>query len=231
MRGLAKPSQPAIIVLERTNVLTVYSMCTGDKYDPEYARVLKRMVTRHLSIKHRFVCISDKHIDGVDTIDPPTPYPGWWGKIGLFKFTGQSLWLDLDVVLTGNIDGFVGTDKTLRICRNWAQSGHGGCQSSVMYWEDAEWILDSFEYDIYACWPPSNIRPKLWGDQEYLTMLRDEDSLDVDYFDETQVASYKYHCLPRLLFDGPPRNTRVVVFHGKPDPHEVSDPWVIEART
>lgn len=189
-------------------MLTVITLCTGDKYAEVYVDKLQAAVARHLTQPYEFVCVRE------------TELPGWWGKLELFKRTGPHLWLDLDVVITGSLDGFCQTGQAIRCGLNWAQSGHGGCQSSVMYWEHAPQVYDLFDH-TRAHWPPVNGRGMLWGDQEWLTVLRDTGQLAVDYFDPTQLISYKYHCR-----NGLPKAARVVAFHGKPDPHEVTDDWV-----
>jgi len=221
--------------------ITVWTMCTGDKYPAEYVQRLASMVKRNLTIPYRFVCITDKANDtefrrvqsmlGVEYMQPPTDYQGWWGKLGLFKqgiAHGQNLWLDLDVVITGSLDTHVEEygDKYLAMPWNWAKSGHGGCQSSVMLWYGpaVHSIYNSFD-PANAHWPPRNDGGKLWGDQEWITVCRDN-GFPVTQIDESYVKSYKYHCKQEKA---PPSNARVIVFHGKPDPHECSEEWIKEA--
>jgi len=196
------------------------------------------MVDRHLSIDHEFVCISDNDIDGIDTVKPINDLPGWWLKTTLFAPTvsrKRNLWLDLDVTITQNIDALVeplNDYYDIRTILNWADSGHGGIQSSVMYWEgnSAQTIHDKFNHaDAY--WPPhtnefwDNGQVK-WGDQEWCTYLRDTNQIKVEYFDPAHVVSYKYHCLKGL-----PDDSLIQIFHGKPDPDEVRDEWVKAARS
>ena len=208
-------------------MLTVWTMSTGGKYPDAYPQRLQREVAKHLDVPYRFVCISDHAIDGVTTMPPPTDYPGWWGKVGLFKPGVASLvnlWLDLDVVITGDLTDMVaryGTSK-LAMPSNWAQSGHGGCQSSVMIWRQSRYtwpIYNRFQPE-WAHWPPRNAPGVLWGDQEWVTQCRDEGFIEVEPINDDWVKSYKYHCRGEL-----PNNCRVVVFHGKPDPHEVNESW------
>jgi len=212
-------------------VLTVWCVCVGDGYKHDYVHILRNMVRRNLSIEHRFVCISDRHIDGIDTIGPPTNLQGWWQKLSLFKagVAGETnLYLDLDVVVTGSLDELVArySDKPLATPWNWARSGHGGCQSSVMLWggKDAYTIYDEFPHEI-AHWPPINKPPILWGDQEFITTRR-HNGFPVTQIDADLVKSYKYHAKPMGRV---PDNCRVVVFHGKPDPHECSEQWIKDA--
>jgi len=208
-------------------MLTVWTMSTGGKYDDYYPQRLRREVKKHLSLRHRFICIADHEIDRVATMSPPTDYPGWWGKVGLFKPGVPSpinLWLDLDVVITGPLDDLVNIygQCDLAMPINWAQSGHGGCQSSVMLWRQSKHTLPIYKQfkAKWAHWPPINQPGVLWGDQEWITRLRDEGLLNVTPICERWVKSYKYHCRGGL-----PDDCRVVVFHGKPDPDEVSEPW------
>ena len=213
-------------------MLTVYCMNTGNHAPDREVHILKRMVDRHLQHPHQFVCITENKIDDINCLPPPTDFPGWWGKIGLHKphfSASRNLWLDLDVVITGSLDGLVTplAGSQIRIGLNWAMSGHGGCQSSMMYWEgdSARIIYDEFDPAI-AHWPPINQPGTLWGDQEWATELRDAGKLDVEYFNSKDMISYKYHCQ-----NGLPEGAKVVVFHGKPEPADVNDDWVKLARS
>jgi hypothetical protein len=208
-------------------MLTVWTMSTGGKYADEYPQRLQQAVAENLEIEHRFICIADHLIEGVQTMTPPTDYPGWWGKVGLFKPgvpKDLNLWLDLDVVITGDLTQMVELyqDSGLAMPTNWAQSGHGGCQSSVMIWRRGRHILPIYRdfKEEWAHWPPVNKPGVLWGDQEWITQLRDTKQIEVTPINESWVKSYKYHCRGGVSAD-----CRVVVFHGKPDPHEVGPPW------
>ena len=213
-------------------MLTVWSLCWGDKYPDYYVQRLKQSVSDNLTLDHRFVCITDRDIEGVKCVPPPTDWPGWWGKIGLFKpgFCDEyNLWLDLDVVITGNLDQMVIRYSGLNFAsaNNWANSGHGGIQSSVMLWKGgkgchAEWIYRFFDPAI-AYWPPRN-EPGvcLWGDQEWCTQLRDAGKLNHTPIDPELIQSYKYHVRPTHSV---PDGCKIVVFHGDPKPSDVSESW------
>ena len=207
-------------------MITVWTMCTGDQYPLKYVDRLWRMVKRNLTLPHRFICITEHQIEGW-THRPFCDYPGWWGKVSLFKpgvAAGPSLWLDLDVVITGSLDDLVTRYSGCELAMpwNWAKSGHGGCQSSVMVWKgnSAQQIWDEFD-PAWAHWPPINRSGVLWGDQEWITHLRDKGRLNVTQIDPPLVQSYKYHCQ-----NGVPDDCRVVVFHGEPKPSDVGDAWV-----
>lgn len=198
-------------------MITVWCMNTNNHAPQAEVDTLRNMVRHHLSLPHEFVCITESDL------------PGWWGKVRLFENPrARNLWLDLDVVITGPLDGLCRPlTHDLRIAKNWAQSGYGGCQSSVMYWEGDSCRIINDEFDpAIAHWPPRNDPGTLWGDQEWITQLRDEGKLDVEYFLPHEVISYKYHVRGQKL----PDNANVVVFHGKPNPSDVNEPWVRSCR-
>lgn len=194
--------------------MTVWCVYWGDKYHPGYVYALRDMVRKNLTVPHRFVCITTDRFDGIETRNPPVSYSGWWQKIGLFGrqvATGPSLYFDLDVVIVGNIDYLADyTKERFAAPANWAQSGHGGIQSSVMAWQ-GNWHLpvERFNY--------SHDSERFYGDQEYLW-----DLLGDQWAKIPGICSYKYHCR-----NGMPADKSVIVFHGKPDPHEVADEWIL----
>jgi hypothetical protein len=215
--------------------MNVYCVFWGDKYQKSYVQRLRDQVADHLKIPHEFRCITEVDFWDVDTVEPLCDYPGWWQKIGLFSPAmprGENLYLDLDVSVVRSIEPLVVFSRITwvdqpdkLICpSNWAQSGHGGCQSSVMLWksgEDNVAIWNEFD-PAMAAWPPVHNPPKqLWGDQEFITALRDRGTIRVAHTPDEWIVSYKYHCRERL-----PSGSRIVVFHGDPKPHQVSRPWL-----
>jgi hypothetical protein len=205
--------------------LNVWCVCVGDKYHSGYVYALQEAVAKNLSVPHRFRCITTRKLECVETRNPPVPYAGWWSKIGLFApdvATGPSLYFDLDVVITGALDYLVEfTRYEFAAPANWARSGYGGIQSSVMAWR-GNWTKP---YDkIHGEWPSRVVDgdgyttlagKKFWGDQEYLWDLLGDEWVRVP-----GVCSYKYHVAPHGRI---PNDASVVVFHGEPKPIDVSD--------
>lgn len=198
--------------------LTVFCVCVGTKYHSGYVYALKESVAKHLGVTHEFVCITPRRLPGIKTVAPPVPYHGWWAKTGLFApgiATGPSLYFDLDVVITGSLDYLVEyTAEEFAAPPNWAQSGHGGIQSSVMAWR-GNW-QEPVEY-IKPQWP--EVTKRLWGDQELLWEMRGDNWTRIP----NGIYSYKYHCLKGQR----PDDMAVCVFHGEPKPHEVGDEWLL----
>ena len=207
-------------------MLTVWSVCWGDKYDDYCVQRLQRSVRQYLSIEHDFICITDRDIEGVKCQPPINDLPGWWGKVNLFAqdvSSSHNVYLDLDVVLVSDITEMVMRyqNSSLAMPLNWAKSGHGGCQSSVMIWCKNYNVLQV--YDLFdpaiAHWPPINQPGVLWGDQEWITSLKNNHKIQVNPIEEG-IKSYKYHCR-----DGLPEGTKIVVFHGDPKPSAVKESW------
>lgn len=213
-------------------MLNVWSVCVGDKYTDDDVYILKDMVSRHLDEPHTFYCLSDRQIGDINCFIPDEKWPGWWSKLLLFRYAGgQVLYLDLDVVVVDDLSPLV--SERLSMPANWAQSGHGGCQSSVMSWnshqENLGWIADRF--DLSKLTEPENGNygwykvdgKSLWGDQEYITHLMGNPG---EYISAMQgVVSYKYHCMGGLP------DCSVVCFHGNPKPSQVNVQWVKSARS
>ena len=181
-------------------MLKVFTGCWGDKYPARYIDRMRSMLECYVGVPYIYQPITEATL------------PGWWGKLAVLDNSGPALWIDIDSVITGPILPLLKPlNADIRTAKNWAQSGHGGCQSSVMYWEDATPITRLFHPDQIGDY---------WGDQEFITALRDRGDIKVEYFDEPLVKSYKYHAR-----NGIPPGASVVTFHGKPDPHECGG-WV-----
>jgi hypothetical protein len=192
-----------------------------DKYSAYHVQRMQREVKKHLSLPHRFICITDQKADRVITMPPLVGWPGWWQKIQLFRpgvATTTNLYIDLDCVVTGSLDELVTRygQCDLAAPNNWAASGHNSVQSSVMVWKQSKHTLPIYRdfRPEWAHWPPVNAPGVLWGDQEHITALRDTGKVDVTPMFPPLVRSYKYH----LRGKGLSHDCRVACFHGDPKP-------------
>lgn len=191
---------------------------SGGIYTPEWAQKLKHGVARNLSAEHRFLCLSDMDVPGVDTVGLRHRYPGWWSKIELFEpklFPGPVLYLDLDCIVTGPLDSLP-VRNGFAMCRDFL--GHG-FNSSVMSWAgDMTGVYDAFrtqpeelmrKYDRER--PGGRI-----GDQAFI-----EDHTEPQALPDGAVVSY------RVSGREARPEASVVAFHGKPKPHEAGG-WATE---
>jgi hypothetical protein len=100
----------------------------GYTFSHDHVRTLKSMVARNLKRDHRFVCVADEAIEGVETVplDWRKHVPGTvcirlmqhnaaWARENLGE---RVLSLDLDVVITGSLDHIVSRPDDFIIFRN-----------------------------------------------------------------------------------------------------------------
>lgn len=195
----------------------------GTKYDTNYVIRLKRMVERNLSVPHRFVCLSDVHIGGVDCIPIfAKKWSGWWQKVslfmpGLFPSGARILYFDLDVVITGDIDVLArqwASQPIIMIYNFGPNRSHAAHNSSVMMWTSGDPRLNAI-YDFFS----EDVMKKLHGDQCWIWRVLRE---DIANWPGNLIKSYKYDCRVGQISG----QTRVVVFHGDPKPHQVGDEFV-----
>lgn len=204
-------------------MLHICCIRAGDHFSPAYVINLKDMVARNLEagFPGRFVCFTDRPHELPDTIETaplPANLPGWWSKLalfrkGLFPAGDRVLFMDLDTLITGPIDKLASYEGDFAILRDFYRPN--GFQSSVMAWKAGEQteIWESFER---AGCPMDNPG----GDQAWIERhackgrVRLWQTLFPGMF-----VSYKQT-------EGIPSEASVVVFHGRPRPHEVTDGWV-----
>jgi hypothetical protein len=208
--------------------LTVACLKWGTKYAPEYVNRLQDMVRRHLSAPHRFLCFTDDPAGVACEVLPiRANLPAWWGKLTLFghPVPERILYFDLDTVIVGSIDDFARYDGPFCVIkpfyRDWGFAS--GVMSIAPDFGNDVWEKfrrnprAAIEHCLRHAHPPWNN-----GDQRWLELTVPR----ADYWQDLlpgQLVSYKVHCRGGL-----PPDARVVCFHGKPDPHEVRDPWVHE---
>lgn len=171
------------------------------------------MVKRYLPIPHDFVCFTDKPVEGIQCRKPPSVLPGWWGKIGLFKpldVVYPLLYLDLDVVVTGELDVLFGGQDFATI-RQWklirSPKTVPGYNSSAMLFGYA-----NCRGQIWSNFDPSVMR-RFRGDQDWLRhCCPDEKMWSDNWFVAMEHCSY-----------GPPKDCRLVLCN-------VIDNYVAAAR-
>lgn len=191
-------------------MLTVCCVNWGKKYHPRYVLILEAMVKRNLSIPHKFVCFTDKPFNYSCETRPLPGLEGWWNKVYLFKkglFEGKVLFLDLDVVITGNLDELVNYSDEFTSIKDWNYDSYN---SSVMILGNHPEIWNDFTPEVAQ---------RLHGDQDWITYKLPFRN----YFPETWCQSYRGSATA-----GVHKDCKIVCFHGEPKPHEAKAPWVKE---
>jgi len=199
--------------------LAVVCIQVGNKYTDDYVIKLRNMVRRNLSTPHDFLCFTDrKKIPGIHCYPPLNALPGWWQKPSLFNLRGylRFFYLDLDSVVIGSLDPFLNVDHPFcaATCLNLREHVKGGIESTLMVWDEGfgEEILENF---------PLNHPPKgFHGDQNWIAATMST----VWRYPREWVISYKWDFKKGKAT----QETKVLSFHGKPNPHEINTPIVKE---
>ena len=215
------------------NQVNVLCMKWGTKYPADYVNRLQRMVARHLSIPHRFICLTDDASgfnDKIESFPIPTmpvdvsgPERGWTKILTfsqqLYDIKGQSLFLDLDLLVVSNIDELFSVEGDVLIIKDWLKRDGTG-NSSVYRFEMGRHsdVLQEF----VDRWP--GVKKDYRNEQEFISaVLLRKGALQ--YWPESWCRSFKRHCLqsfPLSLFRTPeiPGGAKIIVFHGHPHPDE-----------
>ena len=202
-------------------MITVCCVMWGDKFSEEYVHKLKRAVERNTTRKHKFICLSDRKIEGIETKILKPGMTGWWNKIQLFdgEISGRMVYLDLDTVITSSIDWLMDYKGTfmaiedLGVANAHQQHLKGVMQSGVMAWRGAsmDWINAEFFFTR------EEVLSKFRGDGEWLnSVIRKRDLLQHLY--PNKLKSYKYEVYPDKLDD-----TSIICFHGRPSVIQAKD--------
>lgn len=225
-------------------MVNVICMKWGRKYGPAYVNILRRMVARNLSRPHRFVCFTEQ-TEGLDPEVEVLPLPECrvparpeieaWRKISLFTpqlgLSGPTLFLDLDVVITGSLDPFFEYEPG-RFCiiHNWTHPDRRVGNSSVFRFEAGTYpsVFEDYNRD------PDRIAAENRNEQIYVTARIDAQDGAV-WWPEACCRSFKKHCLPKGLLKllvpaRIPADARIIVFHGDPNPPEAASRWVYKGH-
>ncbi len=203
---------------------------SGGRYSADWVARLKRGIERHTTVPHRFVCLTDVDVPDVETIALVESWPGWWSKIELFRpglLTRQTLYLDLDVVIVGDIA------PLLRACDAFTMVHERGTSnyfnSSVMAWNgDMSFLHNAFRADALQHMHRYRSHPRI-GDQAFISEFLVSEGKKPRTFRGVlgydAIVSYKRdRCESR-----PPPSACVANFHGRPKPCDFETGWVAEA--
>lgn len=227
--------------------VTILCVRFGNKYGIEYVEKLRNMISRNISVEYQFVCLTDDPTPIKDVkliVQPNAGYTkGWWHKLHMFDpslpLSGRILYFDLDVIICKNIDKLIkySNDKFLGI-RDFNRKFHPhwrSLNSSVLAWTHKK---EQHLWKKFLENKPAAMR--LHGDQDWLWRY----SKDVlEFFPDTWIQSYKWEIRKRedLVVTNGRRNFKkqndnvtipdeccVAVFHGDPNPADVTDKFVID---
>lgn len=217
-------------------MVNVICMKWGTKFGPEYVNRLHAMVERNLSLPHRFVCFTDDgtglssgvEVRALPAMDLPPGKERGWRKLSTFQspladLQGATLFLDLDIVVLGSLDEFFTLPGDFLIIHDWLFPGHIMGNSSVYRFEAGKHpdVFDDFMKHI------DQVKLEHRHEQSYLSQKMADKGI-LAYWPEEWCVSFKRSCLPSFpanLWKVPekPKDARVVVFHGNPNPQNAID--------
>jgi len=223
---------------------TVICMKWGTRYGADFVNRLEIAIKRNTTRPTQLVCLTDDssgvsetvHCKAIPDINLPdelisTP----WRKLVLWKdnlvgLNGDALFLDLDLVITNNIDEMFDFEPG-RFCviENWTQPGKKIGNTSCFRWNIGTHthIFDKLETEQERILSTYRI------EQVYIS----REVTDMVFWPKQWCASFKHSLLPKWplnFFKVPvlPSDTKIVAFTGKPDQDEaalgvwpVKSPW------
>lgn len=210
-----------------TNVVCIKQ---GRLYGPHYANILYNSLRRNSTIPFRFVCFTDDR-EGLDPAIEARPFPymlrGWWCKIPLFApapciADDQIVAIDLDVVITGNIDWLLTYRGDFCAVRDWTRS---------KYYNGSLWSLragkNTHVWEKFVD-QGDEVMKTYYSDQEWIREQIPQADTFQDLF-PGNVLSFAQHFnnLEKPEFS---KEASIYLFHGFPKPSEAAKRilWVRE---
>ncbi|MBL4618423.1 MAG: hypothetical protein JKY46_12085 [Robiginitomaculum sp.] len=211
---------------------TIVCMKWGTRYGSEFVNRLYSSILRQTKRPTRLVCFTDD-ATGIDPNVQIEPIPDIklpphlinlpWRKLVMWKqpladLSGDVLFLDLDLVITGDLDEMFDFEQG-RFCviENWTQLGQGIGNTSAFRFPIGKYkhIFDRFQDD------PDRFLKLYRIEQIYIS----KEIEDMVFWPNKWCVSFKHSLLPRWplnLFQAAPLpdNTKIVAFTGKPDPDD-----------
>jgi hypothetical protein len=218
----------------------IMCMKWGTLYSADYVNVLYNASRRHLKAPFRFVCLTDNTdgiVEGVECFPIPDPGlgqsyygRGGWPKLllhmpNLCGLSGRCLFVDLDSVITGNLEPLLQEPGGIVMIREWRRFAdyfrkyQVNGQTSIFAWDigSQAQIYERFMAD------PAGATAAFRSEQRFVT----EHATDIRFWRHPDIISFKRHLMAPALLDRfmsvkePPKETRIVAFHGNPRPIDV----------
>ena len=157
-----------------------------------------------------------------------------WRKLSVWQYPlinleGDILFLDLDLVITGNIDKFFNYNVgKYCVIENWTQIGKGIGNTSCFRFpvKKFKYLFDEFQNTGFEIWKNYHI------EQVYLSKNIKEQK----FWPKDWCKSFKHNLLPkwpnRIWEEAKlPIDTSIVAFTGKPDPDDVlKEKWPVPKK-
>jgi len=221
----------------------------GNKYNANYVNILYNMVSKNLTLPFKFYCMTENpaglNSNIVPLRLPNIPVDGWWFKPYIFckdvNIAGTILYLDLDIVITGNINKlFTFSNSQPCIIRDFSRVMRPSWpkfNSSVIRFTHGQFHHIWEKFRNYH----KEIKRKYFGDQDFL-YAEAKDNFTI--YPDSWIQSWKWEIRKNKQFAPggikgnkkflyiedvrPAADCCIVVFHGDPNPHNCDDPYIKE---
>ena len=212
--------------------VNIICMKWGDKFPPLYVNRLYGMISRNITLPFQLTCFTDNaegireevKIEPIPIIELPDGIPErGWKKLTVLEnnlggLSGQTLFLDLDVLIVSNIDSFFYHTGDFLIAHDKKRPKKIEGNSSVFRFNIGQHddVLQFFKNNV------NSVKQQFRHEQAYLSKkIYDKNILS--YWPDEWVPSFKYHCVPSMFmrfFKEPsiPLNAKIILFHGLPNP-------------
>lgn len=206
------------------DLINIISLKWGTKYGDAYVNKLYSAVKRNTTLPFKFHCFTD---DGsrlnaeikVHSLPFGNKLDSWWNKLWLFNpnlpIRSKIFYIDLDTVITGNIDDLLRADGFIVLRDFYASMAQGvsitDIGSGLMLWDTTKGQPYPEIWNKFIQNPRSvvnSLHPH--GDQRWIQQFVSDRKYWQDVV-PNQVVSFKTHCIK-----GMPKDARVVCYHGTP---------------
>ena len=131
---------------------------------------------------------------------------------------GRIIWLDLDTLITDNIDFLAEYNGSFAMLRDFYRPQFGA--SGIMLLKNGinHWIWNRFEASR------KHFETQYHGDQEAINVIMQKEGKRPDFLQDlfpNKIVSYKVHCQNKI-----PARASIICFHGRPRPHEADHAWI-----
>ena len=168
-----------------------------DLYDDRYVKATRNMINRYLSVPYYYQHYKGENGDS-------------WFSIEMFKHEPY-LFVALDAVITGSLDECVNRGRFTAI-EAWKRPGMPNL--SLAWVENVRYLYELFKEE------EEHIKSKYTWEKRAEQLWLQENARDIAFWPKGWCLSRKWHGAPQ-------KDTKMVVFHGHPKPHECGE-WVKE---
>ena len=212
----------------------------GTHYSVDYVNRLYAGVKAHLHRPFRFVCVTDDPTglaDGIDAVAFPDPPPGWklfWPNIfvklmvfkdGFANLYGPTLFLDIDQIITGDLDVFFDYEPDkFCIIHNWVELRKRIFRRAPLIGNSSCFRFEAgkmnYVYEAFLSDMDRAVQQKYFRTEQAF-MTHAVGLQNIAWWPDDFVRSFKRSCcrvFPLNLFLPPkPVAARILCFHGSPN--------------